>query len=83
MKRQKFILHSKTIWSTLITLALAVLPHLLDGVEQGFSEEQLGTIIAVTATSLWTIYNRYIAQGSLYTPNGIPGRSYVPFRERD
>ena len=77
MKYQKFILHSKTFWSAILTLAISVLPLILEGIEQGFSEEHWGSIIAVTASTLWTIYNRYIAVGTLYTPKGLPGRNYI------
>ena len=77
MRSQKFILHSKTLWSAILTLAISILPLILEGVEQEFSEELLGSIIALTASTLWTIYNRYIAHGSLYTPQGLPGRDYV------
>ena len=77
MRSQKFILHSKTLWSAILTLMIAILPLILEGIEQGFSDEHWGSIIAVTASTLWTIYNRYIAHGSLYTPPGLPGRDYV------
>ena len=77
MKHQKFIFYSKTVWSAILTLAISVLPLILEGLEQGFSEEHLGEIIALNGSTLWTIYNRYIARGSLYTPPGLPGRDYV------
>ena len=77
MKHQKFILHSKTFWSAILTLAIAICPKILEGLEQGFSEEHLGEIIALTATTLWTIYNRYVARGTLYKPQGLPGRDYI------
>ncbi len=77
MRSQKFIFHSKTLWSAILTLAIAILPLILEDIEKGFSEEILGSIIALTASTLWTIYNRYIAHGNLYTTQGLPGRNYV------
>ena len=78
MSGQKFILHSKTVLSAILTLLIAVCPLLLQGVEQGFSEVLIGEIVALLVTTGLTILNRYTAQGRLYTPRGLPGRSYVP-----
>lgn len=80
MKYQKFFLKSKTIWGAVLTLLIAIAPLLLEGVEQGFTNEHVGSIIALAVSTLWTIYSRYIAQGNLYTPYGFPGRSYISSR---
>ena len=77
MKSQKFILQSKTFWSAILTLAIAIMPKILECLEQGVSGDNLGEIIALTCTTVWTLYNRYNARASLYTPSGLPGRDYI------
>lgn len=84
MNGQKFILESKTVWSSILTLLIAICPLLLQGVEQEFNEVLIGKIVGLLITTGLTIRSRYLAQGSLYTPRGFPGRSYVPaWRERE
>ena len=78
MKSQKFILHSRTIWSSILTLLIAVCPMLLEGVEGGFTEASLGQIIGVIVSTLMTILSRYHTDGEIYTPRGLPGRDYRP-----
>lgn len=78
MKHQKFIFHSKTVISAILTLLISVCPLLLRGINEGFSEALTGEIIAILVTSILTIRSRYHAQGTLYTPRGLPGRDYVP-----
>ena len=80
MKYQKFFLKSKTIWGAILTLFIAIAPLILEGLEMGFTHEQVGSIITLTFTTIWTMYSRYMATGSLYTPNGFPGRSYISSR---
>lgn len=78
MKSQKFILHSKTVLSALLTLLIAVCPLLLEGVESEFTEASTGQIIGVIVTTLLTILSRYHTKGEIYTPRGLPGRDYRP-----
>ena len=77
MKSQKYILHSKTIWGALLTLAMAIGPTALEGIEDGFSTGRLIQIAATLLTTAGTIAGRYTAKGDIYTPHGLPGRDYV------
>lgn len=77
MRSQKHVLHSKTIWSALITLAMAIGPTALEGIEDGFTPGRLLQIGAIFLTTAGTIAGRYTAKGDIYTPHGIPGRNYI------
>ena len=77
MNGQKFFLYSKTVWWAIFTFLIAVCPLLLQGLEQGFNEVLIGEIIGLLITTGLTLRSRYLAQGTLYTPHGFPGRSYV------
>jgi|GEM_PF-4025024 len=78
MTSQKFILHSKTVQSAILTFAIAVLPKLLEGVNDGFSHGFWMSFVPLAASTAWNIYSRYVANSSLFTPHGLPGQDYVP-----
>ena len=83
MTNQKFIFKSKTIVSALLTLLLAIIPQLIEGVENDFPLEQVILIVATVLSTSGTILGRYHAQGEIYTPDKLPGRSYRPVRDME
>ena len=84
MIRQKFILHSKTIWAALLNYALAFTLIALQNENLQLSTVSIIGIALLTVTTYLTIISRYYAWGLLYTPRGIIGRSYVPaWQERE
>jgi hypothetical protein len=76
MKRQKVITRSNTVWSALITLTIAVLPYLQQGMRTNFEQFEWSYVISVTISTLATIIARYNAETEIYTPHGLPGRDY-------
>ncbi|ELS04805.1 hypothetical protein Xen7305DRAFT_00045410 [Xenococcus sp. PCC 7305] len=78
MKPQKFFFKSKTVWGAIITFLIAVLPLLQEAIAADFSHETVGATIAISLSTLWTMYGRFKAHGSLFTPHGFPGPSYIP-----
>ena len=83
MREQKFFFKSKTIASALLTLLLAIIPQLIEGVENDFPLEQVILIVATVLSTSGTILSRYHAQGEIYTPDNFPGRSYRPVRDME
>lgn len=76
MKKQKIITRSNTVWSALITLAIAVLPYLQQGMRTNFEQFEWSYVISVTLSTLATIIARYNAETEIYTPHGLFGRDY-------
>lgn len=72
---------SKTVWSAILTLAIATLPVVNEGLETGFTRRRLFQIFLVFTTTAGTIASRSVASHQLYTPHGLPGRNYI--REED
>jgi len=81
MKKQKYFFHSKAIVSSILTLLLAVIPHLIEGVNTEFSGGLILLIISTVCTSMGSILGRYHAEGEIYTSKGFPGRNYTPVRD--
>ena len=78
MREQKFLFQSQTVLSAILTFLIAVCPLLLEGVNGEFNEALIGQIITLTITFFWNVRSRYLAQTTLYTPRGLPGRDYIP-----
>jgi len=83
MKQQKFILKSKTVWSALFTLFVAITPEIQHGLEHGINSVRWWKIAAITFTTTGTVLSRYVARGELYTPYGFLGRDYVSPSRQD
>ena len=83
MSSQKFILESKTVQSAILTFAIAILPHVLEGVNDGFTLGFWMSFIPLACSTAWNIFSRYVANTTVYTPPGLPGRDYVPAWKQD
>ena len=77
MSKQKIITKSWTIWSALLTLAIALSPILEQGVETEFEDFDWLGAVSILLTTSSTIFGRYRAKEQIYTPHGLPGRDYV------
>jgi hypothetical protein len=73
---QKSLFASKTFWAAVATFWLAIAPQL----QQFADQERLPKssewvqIVTLLITTGVTIYGRYNADTTLFTPSGLPGR---------
>ena len=80
MNGVKSIFASKTFWFAIGTFWAAVLPSVQTCASENRppTQTEIVGLITVLITTAGTIYGRYAADSTLYTPNYLPGRDAPP-----